>query len=41
MVMEDKIYFMPGDLVKLNKDLPNAPVMMVVRKEQSAFKHMN
>lgn len=32
--MDDK-YLKPGDLVKLNKDLPNAPVMMVLRKETS------
>lgn len=37
--MEENIYFNPGDLVQLSKDLPNKPVMMVVRKETSLFKH--
>lgn len=38
--MDDKIYFQPGDLVRLNKRLPNAPdVMIVVKKETSIFKH--
>lgn len=32
--MEDKIYFKPGQLVKLNKQLPNAPVMMVSKIEK-------
>jgi hypothetical protein len=32
--MEDKIYFKPGQLVKLNKNLPNAPVMMVSKIEK-------
>lgn len=35
--MEDKYYFLPGDLVKLNKDIPNAPVMLVVGKETNRF----
>lgn len=38
--MEDNnIYFNPGDLVQLRQDLPNKPVMIVVRKETSIFKH--
>lgn len=36
---EEKIYFSPGDLVTLNKDLPNKPTMMVIKKETSMFKH--
>ena len=35
----DKIYFAPGDLVTLNKNIPNKPTMMVVRKETSMFKN--
>ena len=31
--MEEKIYFTPGDLVQLRQNLPNKPIMMVVRKE--------
>ena len=38
---EEKIYFVPGDLVTLNKDLPNKPIMMVTRKETSMFKHQS
>lgn len=37
--MEERIFFNPGDLVTLNKDVPNKPVMMVVRKETSMFKN--
>lgn len=38
--MEDNnIYFNPGDLVQLRQDLPNKPIMIVVRKETSIFKH--
>lgn len=38
-MMEERIFFNPGDLVTLNKDVPNKPVMMVVRKETSMFKN--
>lgn len=31
--MEEKIYFMPGDLVTLKQELPNKPTMLVVKKE--------
>ena len=37
--MEEKIYFMPGDVVMLKQDLPNKPTMLVVKKETSIFKH--
>ena len=37
--MDDKIYFSPGDLVTINKDLPNKPIMMVIKKETSMFKN--
>ena len=30
--------FFPGDLVSLRQDLPNKPVMIVVRKESTIFK---
>lgn len=36
--MDDKIYFLPGDLVQLRQDLPNKPTMIVVRKETSLLK---
>lgn len=37
-MIDDKIYFTPGQLVILKHDLPNKPIMMVVRKETSIFK---
>ena len=39
--MEDKIYLKPGDLVTLRQDLPNKPVMIVVRKESTIFRDEN
>lgn len=39
--MEDKVLFMPGDLVTLRQELPNKPVMMVVRKESTIFRDEN
>lgn len=38
MNMEEKIFFQPGDVVTLNKDIPNKPVMYVVKKETRTFK---
>lgn len=38
-MIDDKIYFTPGQLVILKHNLPNKPVMMVVRKETSIFKN--
>lgn len=38
-IMDDnKIYFQPGDLVGLKKDIPNKPIMIVVKKVTSVFK---
>lgn len=34
----NKVYFQPGDLVILNKDIPFKPVMYVVKKETKTFK---
>ena len=36
--VEDKVYLRPGDLVTLRQDLPNKPVMVVVRKESTIFR---
>lgn len=36
--MEDKMMFFPGDLVTLRQELPNKPVMVVVRKESTIFR---
>lgn len=38
MGSDDKVYFTPGQLVTLKKDVPNKPIMLVVRKESSIFK---
>lgn len=35
---KDKVFLQPGDLVTLKQDIPNKPVMMVVRKETNVFK---
>lgn len=39
--MEEKVFFTPGMLVTLKQDIPNKPVMMVVKKETSLFKNDN
>lgn len=36
---EDKTYFLPGQIVKLKQNIPNSPIMMVVKKETSVFKY--
>ncbi len=35
---DDKTFFRPGDVVTLNKDVPNKPIMIVVRKETNFYK---
>ncbi len=37
--MEEKIYFMPGDIVTLKQNIPNKPTMIVIKVETSIFKH--
>lgn len=37
--MEDKVYFAPGDIVQIRQNLPNAPTMVVIKKETTLFKH--
>ena len=37
--MEDKIFLSPGEVVTLKQDIPNKPLMIVVRKETSIFKY--
>lgn len=37
--MENIIYFVPGQRVTLKQDIPNKPIMLVVKKETSVFKH--
>ena len=36
--MDEKTYFMPGDLVTIKQNLPNKPVMIVVKKETYIYK---
>lgn len=36
--MEDKIFFQPGDVVTLKQNIPNKPIMVVVKKETKTFK---
>lgn len=35
---EDKIYFKPGEVVTLRQDIPNKPIMLVVRKVSTIIK---
>lgn len=37
--MEEKIYFLPGDIVQLKQNIPNKPTMLVVKKETSILKN--
>ncbi len=39
MMEDSKIYFLPGDLVGFKKPLPNAPIMIVVKKVTGRFKN--
>lgn len=38
---DDKVFFLPGDRVTIKQDIPNKPIMIVVRKETSLFKNRN
>ena len=38
MENNEKIYFLPGDLVRFKRDLPNSPTMLVVKKVTSKYK---
>lgn len=37
--MEEKIYFMPGDVVTIKQDIPNRPTMLVIKVVTSLFKN--
>lgn len=37
--MEENIFYKPGDVVQLKQDIPNKPLMIVVKKETSLFKN--
>ena len=36
--MDEKVFFMHGDLVTLKQDIPNKPTMLVVKKETYIYK---
>lgn len=36
---DDKVYFQAGDIVTLRQNIPNKPIMYVIKKETSMFKH--
>lgn len=36
--MEEKVFFLPGDVVTIKQDIPNKPTMLVVKKETLTFK---
>lgn len=38
MIDDSKIYFLPGDVVTLKQEIPNKPVMIVVKKETMTFR---
>lgn len=37
-MMDEKIYFVPGQLVTLRQDIPNKPIMLVHRVERSIIR---
>ena len=37
-MVDDKIFFQPGDVVQLKQDIPNKPKMVVVRIERSLLR---
>lgn len=37
--MEENIFYKPGDIVQIKQDIPNKPLMIVVKKETSLFKN--
>ena len=41
MINETKEFFLPGDVVTVRQDIPNKPVMMVVRKVTKTFKSIS
>lgn len=36
---DEKIFFLPGDIVTLRQDIPNKPTMIVIKKETYIFKN--
>lgn len=38
-IMDEKIFYVPGDLVTLRQDIPNKPIMLVIKVVTSIFKN--
>ena len=38
-MMDDKVYFVPGQIVTLKQDIPNKPKMLVYRVERSIIRN--
>ena len=38
-MMDEKIYFIPGQKVTLRQDIPNKPIMLVYRVERSIIRN--
>jgi uncharacterized protein YodC (DUF2158 family) len=39
--MAEKVFFTPGQMVKLKQNLPNAPIMVVYKIERSIMRNTN
>ena len=37
--MEENIFYKPGDIVQIKQDIPNKPLMIVVKKEKNKNKN--
>lgn len=37
----EKVFFMPGDVVTIKHDIPNKPIMLVIGKESTMIKNEN
>ena len=38
-IPEEKIYFQPGNICQMKQDIPNKPIMVVVKIERSIIKN--
>lgn len=38
MINDEKVYFLPGDIVTLKQDIPNKPTMLVIKRETMTFR---
>lgn len=36
---DEKVFFLPGDVVTLKQDIPNKPIMLVLKKDNYIFKN--